>query len=130
LASRRALGHAEKLNHPIGVDELATAAGVSRPTLELGFRESFDISPQRFLRRVRLNGLHPDLRRAKPGQASVTEAAMHWGFVELGRTGVEYRQLFGEYPSTTLARDGRIDCRRYADALAFSASGNGDDPQY
>jgi AraC-like DNA-binding protein len=118
LASRRALGHAEKLNHPIGVDELATAAGVSRPTLELGFRESFDISPQRFL------------RRAKPGQASVTEAAMHWGFVELGRTGVEYRQLFGEYPSTTLARDGRIDCRRYADALAFSASGNGDDPQY
>jgi AraC family ethanolamine operon transcriptional activator len=122
LACRRALRHAEKLNHPISVDELAATVGASRRALELGFRESFDISPQRFLRRVRLNGLHRDLRRASRAQASVTEAATHWGFVELGRTAVEYRKLFGEPPSTTLARSSPLDCQRLADALAFSSN--------
>ena len=122
LACRRALRCTEGLHRPISVDELAAQAGVSRRALELGFRETLGISPQRYFRYVRMNGLRRDLRRAMPGRATVTEAAAHWGFVELGRTAVEYRQLFGESPSTTLARDGRIDCPRYADVLAFSAS--------
>jgi AraC family ethanolamine operon transcriptional activator len=125
LACRRALRCAERLNRPINVDELAAQAGVSRRTLELGFRETLDISPKRYLRSLRLNGLHRDLRRAIPGRTTVTDAATHWGFVELGRIAVEYRQLFGESPSTTLARDNRIDCRRYADILTFSAGGTG-----
>jgi AraC-like DNA-binding protein len=125
LACRRALRHAEKLKRPISVDELADQAGVSRRALELGFRETLDISPQRYLRYVRLNGLHRDLRRALSGQTTVTEAATHWGFVELGRTAGEYRELFGESPSMTLARSGRLDCRRLADALTFSASRTG-----
>jgi AraC family ethanolamine operon transcriptional activator len=81
-----------------------------------------DISPQRYLRYMRLNGLHRDLRRRSAGQTTVTEAATHWGFVELGRTAVEYRELFGEPPSTTLARNGPLDCRRFADALAISSN--------
>jgi AraC family ethanolamine operon transcriptional activator len=122
LACRRALRYAEKLKRPISVDELAAQACVSRRSLELGFRETLDISPQRYLRYMRLNGLHRDLRRASSEQTTVTEAATHWGFVELGRTAVEYRELFGEPPSTTLARSGRLDCRRLADALAFSSN--------
>lgn len=122
LACRRALRYAEKLKRPVSVDELARVAGVSRRSLELGFRETLDISPQRYLRYLRLNGLHRDLRRASPGKGTVTQAAMHWGFVELGRTAVEYRELFGETPSTTLTRSGRLDCWRLADALAFTSS--------
>lgn len=122
LACRRALRYAEKLKRPISVDELAARACASRRSLELGFRETLDISPQRYLRYMRLNGLHRDLRRASSEQTTVTEATTHWGFVELGRTAVEYRELFGEPPSTTLARSSRLDCRRLADALAFSSN--------
>lgn len=125
LACQRALRYAEQLDHPIGVDELAAKACVSRRTLELGFKESYDISPQRYLRHVRLNGLHRDLRHTSPERSTITEASRRWGFVELGRTAVEYRKLFGECPSTTLAGDGRIDCRRYADALTLSSSSVG-----
>jgi AraC family ethanolamine operon transcriptional activator len=120
-ACRRALHIAETLRQPIRIDELAAAVGVSRRGLELGFREVYDISPQRYLRRIRMNGLHRDLRRAAPGRETIAEVAGRWGFVELGRTAVEYRQLFGESPSTTLARDARLDCRRYSDALALRA---------
>ena len=121
VACRRALRIAETRRQPTRVDELAAAVGISRRGLELGFREAFDISPQRYLRRIRMNGLHRDLRRAIPGRETITEAAGRWGFVELGRTAVEYRQLFGESPSTTLARDARLDCRRYSDALTLRA---------
>ena len=122
LACRRALRYTDGLNHPISVDELAAQAGVSRRGLELGFRETLDISPQRYLRYLRLNGLHRDLRRALSRHTTVTEAATHWGFVELGRTAGEYRKLFGEPPSTTLSRSGRLDCRRLADAMTFSSN--------
>jgi AraC family ethanolamine operon transcriptional activator len=122
LACRRALRHAEKLKRPVSVDDLAAQAGVSRRSLEVGFRETLGISPRRYLRYMRLNGLHRDLRRASLEQTTVKEAATHWGFVELGRTAVEYRELFGEPPSTTLAQIGRLDCRRFADVLALSSN--------
>ncbi len=122
LACRRALRHVHELKHPISVNELAAQVGASRRSLELGFRETLDISPQRYLRYMRLNGLHRDLRRALSGQTTVTEAVTHWGFSELGRTAVQYRELFGESPSTTLARSGRLDCRQYADVMTFSSN--------
>ena len=104
LACRRALSHAEKVKHPIGVDELAVQAGVSRRILEIGFKETLGISPYRYLRNLRLNGLHRDLRRASQGSVTITEMAMHWGFTDFGRTSVAYRRLFGESPSKTLKR--------------------------
>jgi AraC family ethanolamine operon transcriptional activator len=118
-ACRRAIRFAGQLDHPISVDELAAAAGVTRRVLELGFKESFDISPQRYLRRARLNGLHRDLRGASANGTTVTEAANRWGFVELGRTAGDFRELFGESPSATLKREGRLECLRYADLLAM-----------
>ena len=102
----------------MSVDELCVQAGASRRSLELGFRETLDISPARYLRYVRLNGLHRELRRASSRQATVTEAVSHWGFGELGRAAVEYRELFGESPSNTLKRStGGPSPARYMDAL-------------
>jgi hypothetical protein len=50
-----------------------------------------------------LNGLKSQLRDAEPEFLRVTDACCQWGFTELGRTAVEYRKLFGESPSETLA---------------------------
>ena len=117
LACRRALIHAEKLNHPISVDELAVQAGVSRRILQIGFKETLDVSPHRYLRNLRLNGLHRDLRRASPRSSTVTEMAVHWGFTDLGRTAGVYKNLFGETPSETLKRSIGTPPARLADAL-------------
>lgn len=114
LAATRLAG---ELLQPIGVDELAVRVGVSRRSLELGFRDTLNISPQKYLRMLRLNGLHRDLRHAAPGQATVAELATRWGFFELGRTAGQYKNLFGEQPSATLAQAHDFDVPRYFDAL-------------
>ena len=40
----------------------------------------------------------------KEGAETVTDAAMRFGFRELGRFAVDYRAAFGESPSETLRR--------------------------
>jgi AraC family ethanolamine operon transcriptional activator len=116
-AMRRAIHHAEGIRHAISVPELANAVGVSRRVLELGFREGLGLSPQKFLRWNRLNGMHRELLHLSVTAASVTEIAHRWGFTELGRTAVEYKRLFLESPSKTLARDRKTHGATLADAL-------------
>jgi AraC-like DNA-binding protein len=116
-AMRRAVRHAEGIRHAINVPELANAVGVSRRVLELGFREGLGLSPQKFLRWNRLNGMHRELRHRGVTTASVTEIANRWGFTELGRTAVEYRRSFLESPSETLACDSETHGATLADAL-------------
>lgn len=116
LACRRAISYADGLRGPISVPELAAAVGVSQRILELGFKETVGISPQKFLRWNRMNSLHRELRTAQKASSTVTELASHWGFHELGRTAVEYKQLFGESPSDTLTRKPR-ECERIGDVL-------------
>ena len=87
--------------------ELCTVAGVSERTLEYAFREQIGVSPSRYLRIRRLNGARAELLRAESGTTRVKEVAMSWGFWELGRFAREYRLLFGERPSATLAHGGR-----------------------
>ena len=65
--------------------------------------------PARYLRRRRLNGVRGEFRSPDGAPARVTDIAMRWGFWELGRFASEYRALFGELPSDTLARRLRRD---------------------
>jgi AraC family ethanolamine operon transcriptional activator len=118
LACRRALHLIDELTNPIGVPELAKAAGVSRRVLERGFQETVGVSPQRYLRWNRMNRLHRELRGAHSPEATVTRLALRWGFTELGRMAGEYRQLFGELPSKTLHSDRVLPSKRLNDALA------------
>ena len=117
LACRRAIGCVEGLKKPMTVPELAATAGVSERVLELSFKETLGISPRKYMRWNRMNLLHRDLRAALLNDATVTELAHRWGFHELGRTAVEYGQLFGESPSGTLARNPRVAAKRFADIL-------------
>jgi len=88
----------------VTIPALCAVAGVSERTLEYGFREHLGVTPQRYLKLVRLNGARRDLLRASPSATTVTDVALGWGFLELGRFAGEYRRFFGELPSETLRR--------------------------
>ncbi len=86
--------------------ELCAVAGTSERTLEYAFREQLGITPVRYLRLRRLNRVECELRSGERGVTQVTDVAMRWGFWQLGRFAAEYRALFCERPSETLARSG------------------------
>jgi AraC-like DNA-binding protein len=117
LACRRAIGCVDALKQPMTVPELAATIGVSERVLELSFKETLGISPRKYMRWNRMNLLHRDLRAARLDGTTVTELAHRWGFHELGRTAVEYGQLFGESPSGTLTRNPSVASKRLADIL-------------
>ena len=91
---------AAKIDSPIYLSDLCTATGVSERTVRNAFQSLYHVSPIRFLHLRRLHQVRRALRN-EPG-ASVTEVALRFGFGNLGRFAVEYRQIFGESPSHTL----------------------------
>jgi AraC family ethanolamine operon transcriptional activator len=116
-ACRKAISLVDDLMHPIEVPELAAAVGVSRRVLERGFQESIGVSPHQYLKRCRLNRLHRTLRSARSPGETVTRLATSLGFTEQGRMAAEYRRMFGELPSATLAGDQGLGDMRLSDAL-------------
>lgn len=99
---RRAEQYLHERGEPsVRVEDLCTAACTSLTRLERAFRETFGVSPRRYLTLRRLAAVRRELLRREPG-TSVTELAMRWGFFHLGRFGQEYKALFGETPSQTV----------------------------
>jgi AraC-like DNA-binding protein len=95
--------------HPWTAAELASAVSLSVRSLQEGFRRALDTTPMTYLRRVRLERVHEELVAASPGMLGVTEVAMRWGFVHLGRFATSYREAYGELPSETArAAAGRV----------------------
>ena len=62
------------------------------------------MGPKHYLLLRRMHMVRRTLRQSAPAHTTVTEAAMRYGFWQLGRFAGEYRALFGEAPSATLAR--------------------------
>src|SRR5438876_6187869 len=89
------------------VDEIASACGVGRRTLQRHFRRFIGRMPMEFLRDLRLGRARQELLRAS-GRASVTNIAARMGFNHLGRFATQYRARYGESPSATLSRNQRI----------------------
>ena len=84
--------------------DLCNVSGISERSLQTGFMQRFELSPMQYLRAYRLNGSRSDFAKANPTETTVARIANHWGFSELGRFAGDYRNLFGELPSQTLAR--------------------------
>lgn len=105
LAVARACAYIdENLRHSITLDHLCTAAGVRSRTLEYGFRAFYDVGPMTYLRSVRLCRVRRDLLNIKRPSTSVARTARRWTFTHMGQFSRDYRLLFGESPSSTLAR--------------------------
>jgi len=99
---RRAEAFLEAQADPaVRIEDLCRAAATSLSRLERAFRETFGMSPHRYLTLGRLGAVRRELLR-RGASASVTEVAMRWGFFHLGRFAQDYRRHFAELPSQTV----------------------------
>jgi len=84
------------------VADVSCIAGINQRTLSRAFREVRGIGPYRYLQHLRLS----EVRRVLSTEGgTVTQAAMRFGFRELGSFGVLYRKAFGETPTETRQRE-------------------------
>ena len=83
--------------------EFCAAIGVPERTLRLCCQEQLAMSPKQYLTRRRMHLVRRALLAAET-EATVTEIAIRFGSWHLGRFSAGYQTIFGELPSTTLAR--------------------------
>jgi AraC family ethanolamine operon transcriptional activator len=88
----------------ITVVNLCQKFQVSRRTLQYAFQDVMGMSPNSYLRTLRLNGVRRCLRDPNSGVMSVQQAAADWGFWHLSQFARDYQGLFGELPSQRLKR--------------------------
>jgi AraC-like DNA-binding protein len=88
----------------VTIEQLAEVTGIGARSLFRAFQRARGYSPMLFAKRIRLQRAR-DMLRADG--LSVTEAAIKCGFSNLGHFANDYRKLFGELPSATLARASR-----------------------
>ncbi len=91
----------------VSVADLCDRLGVSRRSLELSFANTLGVSPGQYLLAYRLNSARRNLVATG---GPVSESASLAGFQDGSRFSYQYRRLFGELPSQTLAR--RLGRRR------------------
>lgn len=89
----------------INIGSLAKQHQISEKTLQNSFKSLFGFTPNHFLRQLKLNLTHNDLKKSDPNQSTVMRIAEKWGFMHMGRFSNFYTELFGENPSQTLRRD-------------------------
>jgi transcriptional regulator GlxA family with amidase domain len=96
----------------VHVAELCRIAGINQRTLSRAYCEIRGRSPHRYLQYLRLSEVK---RVLSSEEGTITEAAMHFGFRELGKFGVLYRKAFGESPSETRRRMREADVASHHD---------------
>jgi len=87
----------------LSIADIAAEVGASVRALQAGFREWRQSTPMTELRRIRLQRVREAL--LEPDETTeVTDVALRWGFVHLGRFSAAYKTAFGEAPGITLRR--------------------------
>ncbi len=93
------LGH---LSDPVSRTELAQHAGVSVRTLSRAFARQHGMGPMEFLKQHRLEAARNDLFHAEPGETTVSDIALRYGFAQPSKFTEAYKAAFNETPSSTL----------------------------
>ena len=91
------------LDRPIYTEELCSVLGVSAATMAEAFRATLGMSPHRYLKLRRLHMVRAVLQHHDGAPPLVKAVALSHGFWHLGQFAHDYRALFGETPSETLA---------------------------
>jgi len=93
-------------NEPVSIEAIVEMTGISTRSIFRAFQRSRGYSPMAFAKMVRLKHARRFLAAGDPN-TSVTGVAFKCGFGNLGHFAQDYRKIFGELPSETLARTGR-----------------------
>jgi AraC-like DNA-binding protein len=93
-------------NRAWSVAEVSRTLGMSDRRIRQSCHACVGMSPQSFLRLLRLHAVHRALTHPASSSTSVSEVGQQHGFRHLSRLAGAYRTLFGELPSHTL-RQGR-----------------------
>ncbi len=88
-------------------DRLAEEASVCIRTLTRAFNKFHGMGPMAFLKQRRMDAAFVDLLAVGSELATVTDIAHGYGFAHLGKFAIEYQNLFGELPSSTLKHRAR-----------------------
>jgi AraC-like DNA-binding protein len=94
----------ENLDQPLSIEKIAAAAATSHRTLHRAFHIVLDETPYSYVLRLRLHRIRHELVTEAEASCTITSVAHRWNISELGRFAGWYRDLFGELPSQTLAR--------------------------
>ncbi len=94
----------EHAHLPITSTDLATLANLSLRALQVSFQRVMGMSPNAYIRQVRLERIRTELLAAEPATTNVADVARYWGFAHPGRFSATYAAKYGEYPSDTLHR--------------------------
>jgi len=92
----------QHMDKEVNIKTLANHYGVSQKTLQNSFKSLFGFTPKIFLRLLKLNLVHNELKNSVYIQTTVLQVATKWGFKHMGSFSRYYTQLFGENPSITL----------------------------
>ena len=101
---RRAVAFIEAhADEPVTLTQMAGVAGVTGRALQMAFIRHYDTTPTGYLRRVRLERAHRDLKDADPaGGMTVAAIARRWGWANPSHFTAAYRQAYGQFPRHTL----------------------------
>ncbi|URS59080.1 AraC family transcriptional regulator [Pseudomonas sp. Y39-6] len=92
------------LKKDISVVRLADLAHMSVHSLFALFDKHAGTTPKRYIRHRKLEAIRARLSDSQAVVTSVTEVALDYGFLHLGRFAEYYKNTFGELPSVTLHR--------------------------
>lgn len=94
----------ENLKKSITLEQLSEIARMSQRSLYNLFEKHTNTTPKNYIRRRKLEIIHAYLSDPGNNVRSITEVALDYGFLHLGRFADNYRDAFGELPSVTLRR--------------------------
>ena len=87
-----------------GISEIANDIGLSQRHMLRIFKETFGISPKKYLQHKRLNAVRKELLLHNETQVHIQDIALKYNFLHMGHFSSEYKKLFTETPSETRKR--------------------------
>ena len=94
----------EHIKQDITAEQLSRYSHLSLRSLYLLFEKNAKMTPKQYIRQKKLEQIRASLSDPASRVRNVTEVALDYGFLHLGRFSESYKSAFGELPSDTLRR--------------------------